>query len=129
MSSIKNLEMANALSALSCVTIKKSLFGQTAVYEPTQSPLKVKTLEYAPAEGERMERLLKLPMGNLMLDIQKNGKPQPTVIGHHRLEVCVSKDQQFVALQLFAFVDFKYNAVTELLTYEGDNAAVILQLI
>lgn len=126
---LNKLEMANALSATSYITIKKSLFGQKAVYEPTQSPLEVKVLEYAPAEGERMERMLRLPMGNLMLEIQKNGKPQPTAVGHHRLEVCISKDHQFMALQLFAFVDFKYNAVTELLTYEGDNAAVILQLI
>ena len=62
MASIKNLEMAAALSAHQNITIKKSLFSTKAVYEPTQSPMKPIVLEYTPTSGERLIHLLCLPL-------------------------------------------------------------------
>lgn len=128
MPSIKNLEMAAAVSAYPNITIKKSLFSTKALYTPTMSPVKVSVLEYAPAEGERMERLLRLPLDKMAAEISQKGKPMPTPVGHFRLEIGQSEDGQFCALQLFRFVDFKNQAVTEPQFYEGQQAEVVLKL-
>ena len=129
MSSIKNLEMAAALSAYQHVEIKKSLFSTKAVYTPTQSPVKAYILEYNPTEGERVARLLDMPLDKMAADIQEKGKPVTGANGNFRLELCLSDDRQFCALQLFRFGDFKYNAVFEPRFYEGkdvENIALLL---
>ena len=75
MSSIKNLEMAAALSAYQHIEIKKSLFSTKAIYTPTQSQAKAIILEYSPSEGERVARLLDMPLDKMAADIQQKGKP------------------------------------------------------
>ena len=130
MSSIKDLEMAAAVSANQHIEIKKSLFGlsQKAIYVPTQSPVKANVYEYAPAEGERLERLLNLPLDKMGQELQAKGAPKAAAIGHFRLEVCLSDDRQFCALQLFRFVDFKYSAAFEPRFYEGKDVETIAKL-
>ena len=125
MSSIKNLEMAAAISAYPHITIKKSLFSQKAVYTPTQSIVKVQVLEYTPAEGERLQYLLNLPLSQLAAEVQSKGKPRTAPNGHYRLEVCQSEDRQFCALQLFRFTDFNYVPVGEARFLEDGNAATL----
>ena len=129
MSSIKNLEMAAALSAYQHIEIKKSLFSTKAIYTPTQSQAKAIILEYTPSEGERVQRLLDMPLDKMAADIQQKGKPVTGANGHFRLELCLSDDHQFCALQLFRFGDFKYNPVFEPRFYEGTDAAYFTQLI
>ena len=129
MSSIKNLEMAAALSAYQHIEIKKSLFSTKAIYTPTQSQAKAIILEYTPSEGERVQRLLDMPLDEMAADIQQKGKPVTGANGHFRLELCLSDDHQFCALQLFRFGDFKYNPVFEPCFYEGTDAAYFTQLI
>ena len=129
MSSIKNLEMAAALSAYQHIEIKKSLFSTKAIYTPTQSQVKAIILEYTPTEGERVERLLDMPLDKMAADIQQNGKPAAGANGHFRLELCLSDDRQFCALQLFRFGDFQYKSVFEPRFYEGKDAEYITQQI
>ncbi len=129
MPSIKSLEMAAAVSSHNNITIKKSLFSTKAVYTPTQSPVKVFVLEYAPSEGEHLEHLLSMPLDKMAAEIQQKGKPHGGSIGHYRLEVCLSEDRQFCALQLFRFVDFKNNAVFEPRFYEGKDAETVAQIL
>ena len=129
MSSIKNLDMAAAVSAYKNITIKKSLFSTKAIYTPTQSQAKAIILEYTPTEGERVERLLDMPLDKMAADIQQNGKPAAGANGHFRLELCLSDDRQFCALQLFRFGDFQYKPVFEPRFYEGKDAEYITQLI
>ena len=67
MPNIKNLEMAAAVSATGCIAIRKSLFGllQYAVYEPTQSKVKCIIQDYSPSEGDKLLRLLGMPIDKL----------------------------------------------------------------
>ena len=129
MPSIKNLEMAAAVSAYSNITIKKSFFSTKAVYTPTQSPVKVIIQDYSPSEGDRLEQLLNMPLDKMLTEIQQNGKPASAQIGHYRLEVCLSDDRQFCAMQLFRFVDFKNNAVLAPRFYEGEDAEKMSQIL
>ena len=129
MSSIKNLEMAAALSAYQHIEIKKSLFSTKAIYTPTQSQVKPVILEYTPTEGERVERLLDMPLDKVAADIQQKGRPASGTNGHFRLELCLSDDRLFCALQLFRFIDFQYKPVFEPRFYEGKDVAYIAHLL
>ena len=85
MPSVKNLEMAAAISAYNNIEIKKSLFSTKAIYTPTQSAVKVNVLEYVPAEGERIERLLNMPVSKMGDELDQKGKPKTVGMGHYRL--------------------------------------------
>jgi len=128
MPSIKSLEMAGAVSSHENIIIKKSLFSTSAVYAPTHSKIKVMILDYQPAEGERLERLLNMPIDKMLEEIRHKGKPAAGAVGNFRLEVCLSADRQFCALQLFRFMELTYRPVTEPLFYEGEDADKAAQL-
>lgn len=128
MSSIKNLEMASALSAHPHIEIKKSLFSTKAVFTPTQSRVKAVVLEYTPSEGERVARLLSMSPSEMIADIRQKGKPAAGANGNYRLELCLSDDQRFCAVQLLRFGDFQYKPVIEPRFFEGDDVAAIALL-
>ena len=129
MSSIKNLEMAAALFAYPYITIKKSLFSTKAVYSPTQSQIKVIILEYSSSEGERVERLLTMPLDKMADNSVQKGKPEAGANDNFRLELCLSDDHQFCALQLFRFVDFLYHPVFEPRFYKDKDVETIALLV
>ena len=131
MASLKDLEMAAAISSYNHINIKKSLFGLIikAVYTPTNSPIKVTTCDYSPTEGARMEQLLSMPFDKMENEINAKGKPKAAPIGHFRLEVCMSEDRQFCAMQLFRFVDFKYSTATEPRFYHDKEVEAVLRLL
>ena len=129
MSSIKNLEMAAALSTYQHIEIKKSLFSTKAIYTPTQSQAKAIILEYTPSEGERVASLLDMPLDKMAADIQQKGKPVAGANGYYRLELCLSDDRQFCAVQLLRFGDFQYKPVFEPRFYEGKDAEAIALLL
>ena len=128
MSSIKNLDMAAAVSAYKNITIKKSLFSTKAIYTPTGSTVKAMALEYSLSEGEKMKRLLDMPLDKMTADIEQKGKPKTGVNGNFRLEVCLSDDHQFCALQLFRFADLCYSSLYEPRFYEGTDVEYVTKL-
>ena len=129
MSSIKNLEMAAALSAYQHIEIKKSLLSTKAIYTPTQSLAKAIILEYSPSEGERVARLLDMPLDKMAADIQQKGKPATGANGNFRLELCLSDDRQFCAVQLLRFGDFQYKPVFDPRFYEGKDVEPFTKLL
>ena len=128
MSSLKNLGMAAAVSAYKNITIKKSLFSTKAIYTPTGSTIKAMVLEYSPSEGEKVKHLIAMPRDKITADIEQKGKPKTGVNGNFRLEVCLSDDHQFCALQLFRFADLCYSSLYEPRFYEGTDVEYITKL-
>ena len=128
MSKIKNLEMAAALSAYPYITIKKSLFSTKAIYAPTQSQIKTAVLEYSPSEGLRVEQLLAMSPDRMAEAIAQKGKPQSGADGNYRLELCLSDDHQFCALQLFRFSALMYYPVFGPRFYKGKEVEFIVML-
>ena len=121
--------MAAALSAYEHIEIKKSLFSTKAIYTPTQSQAKAIILEYTPSEGERVEHLLDMPLDKMAADIQQMGKPAAGANGNFRLELCLSDDHQFCAVQLLRFGDFQYKPVFEPRFYEGKDVEAVALLL
>ena len=129
MSSIKNLEMVAAVSSYKNIDIKKSLFSTKFIYTVTGSPVKAMVLEYSPSEGEKIERLLGMPLDKMAAAIEQKGKPVTGANGNFRLEVCLSDDHQFGAIQLFRFADFNYHPLFEPRFYEGKDVEYIAGLL
>ena len=131
MPNIKNLEMADAVFSKNYIRIDNSFFGlsQKIVYVPTGSPVKVVKLEYSREEGERLEKLLSLPVNKLEAELASKGKPATSAVGNYQLQACVSDDRQFCAVQLFRFYDFMYHPLEEPLFFKGKGAEIISKLI
>lgn len=131
MAKIKNLEMAEAVSSHPSINIRHSFFGlcQSVTYEPSGSPVKIVVQDYSADNGERLEKLLNLPLDRLKSEIEAKGKPASTAIGNYRLEACLSQDHRFCALQLLRFADFRYTPVTKPRFYEGEAAEILVKLI
>ena len=120
--------MAAVVSSYKNIIIKKSLFSKKAIYTPTQSPVKVMIQDYTPTDGERLARLLDMPLDKMVAEIQQKGAPKTAPIGHFRFEICLSEDHQFCAVQLFRFMDFKNSPVFDTRFYEGKDVEMIAKL-
>ncbi len=112
--------MAAAVSAYKNIAIKKSLFSTKAFYTPTGSPVKALVLEYSPSEGEKVERLLNMAPDKMAAEIEQKGKPRTSPNGNFQLEVCLSDDRRFCALQLSRFADLCYHPLFEPRFFEGE---------
>ena len=129
MANIKNLQMWKDICADARIRISKSLFGlkTTAVYEPTQSIIDIRTIEYTPQDGDRLYRILSAPREELA-EVIDGFRPKEVPNGNYMLEVARSRDGQFVALLLQQFTRMSYEPVTGTLFFEGDDACIISQL-
>ena len=128
MPSFKSLEMAAAVSAYHNISIRKSFFSTKVIYIPTDSAVKTMVLEYSPSDGKQVERLLCMPPDEMIADIEHNGKPRTGANGNFRLDICLSKDRRFCALQLFRFVGLRYCPVFAPRFYEGKDAETVSKL-
>ena len=131
MTNFNNLEMGEAISMHPHIIIKKSFFGlrKQLVYQLTQSPIDIIINDYSAENGALIEKVLMSPKDKLEKTAQSVGKVQKSAIANMRLEVCLSRDHQFAALQLFRFVDFKYQPLTDVHCFEGKNAALVAQVL
>jgi hypothetical protein len=129
MANIKNLQMWKTICADARISVSKSFMGlrTTAVYVPSNSVLDVKTIEYSPADGDHLKRILESPIDRFASAIG-DFHPKSIVNGNYMAEVCASRDGAFVAVQLLQFTHMSYEPVTDVLTFEGKAARAIMQL-
>ena len=129
MANIKNLQMWNDICADARISISKSMLGlkTTAVYEPTQSVIDVRIIEYNPQDGDRLRHILSATREDLAEAID-GFRPKEVPNGNYMLEVCRSRDGQLVALLLQQFVRMSYEPVTDTIFFEGVDAQIISQL-
>ena len=75
-----------------------------------------------------------LELQNLQKMIKKNHFPETSRVafkegGNGRLDYMISKDGRFVAVQLFQFVPYTYESVSDILYYTDDEAVAIARCI
>lgn len=131
MAKIKNLEMAQNLSNNLNINIIKGFlsFGSKAIYTPTNSVLRAIINYYNAEEGEKLVKLLKLSDEQFAKEVKSMKRPHQQVMSNYRLEICITDDKQFVAIQMFGYADFKHSALTELRYFEGETAEAITKLL
>ena len=123
MTTFKKLQMANTICADSRVDIRKSFFGlcTTLTYKPTQSIIDARQIELTQPEGDHLSRLMNAGSDTL-LKAASSTKLKPIVNGNYRLDACISRDHQFVALQLLKYMQLNYEPVTDIMIFEHDEA-------
>ena len=111
------------------IGISKSLFGlrTTATYRPTNSVIDAYTLEYSPEDGQRIRRILELPREKRAAAIG-DFHPRTADYGNYMAEVGMSRDRAFLAVRLYQFQSLNYEAVTDALVFEGNEAATVARL-
>ena len=129
MANIKNMQMWNTICADARISISKTMLGlrTTATYLPTNSVINAKTVEYSATDGEHLKRVLSTPhesLGKAVADCRLT----ETSNGNYMAEVCCSIDGAYLAVQLFQFLRMKYEPVTGVQVFEGEDARTIKQL-
>lgn len=122
--------MAEAVFSKGCVSVEKTFLGikEKLFYTPTKSKIDVLQHEYTPENGRRIERLLNADTASLENTVKTEGKVPATMVGHVRLDICMSRDRRFAVLQMFRFINNEYQPVTNVCFYEGHNAELITSI-
>lgn len=130
MSKLKNMEMADAVFSKGCVSVEKSFFGlkENLSYLPTNSKIDVLQHEFTPENGRKIENILSTNASSLENAVKTVGKVPTTMVGNMRLDICVSRDRRFAALQLFRFGTGDYQPVTGVCFYEGHEAELVTSI-
>lgn len=129
MANIKRLRMAGAICGDERISVSSSFFGLTtkAVYRPTGSIVDADVMELTREEGNQLKAVVEAPRGQLAR-LAADCHLQSTVNGNYMLEKVVSRDHAFVALRLYQFLQMQYEAVTDVLVFEGDDARLVAQM-
>ena len=126
MTKIKNLQMWNNICADNRISVKSSLLGirTKAIYMPTQSNIKVSTMEYSPSTGDQLKRIIEAPR-ELLTKAIGDFHPRATVNGNYMIEKLSSEDGLFTVLLLLQYHNFNYEPVSEVTVFEGKDAETI----
>ena len=129
MANIKNLQMWNDICADSRISVSKSMFGfkTTVSYVHTQSVIDARTIEFSPADGDKLKSIIETPIDGLEKAIG-NYHPKEVANGNYLLEIAHSRDGEFVALRLLQFVQLAYEPVTKTIIFEAAAARIINKL-
>lgn len=124
MSSFSNLAMSTDLAKDERLNKSKSLFGlfTKVVYVPTQSRIIAEKRELSAEKGSIMERALNAPADKRIDAIVKVGKLSDATLGQFLLEVCRSVDGKYLSLRLYRFMQMRYEAVSDICSFEGADA-------
>ena len=130
MSRFFSVEMASAVSKHPHVSIKKSLFGlfAKAYYNVTKSQIGSYENSYSRETGERIKPLFSIGDKEVIGCTKDIGLLHQQPNGNYRLDICISRDRQFIALQLFHFENLMYRPVTDVRYFEGEQAEAIEKL-
>lgn len=131
MANFNYLQMANALLAHEKLTVKSTLFGlrKQLVYFPTGSSVKVIKNNYHSDAIAQLQRIMESEPKGLAAAVKAfRAKAQP--IGNVELDICISGDKNFVALQMLQFGDeYAYHPITEPVFFEGEQAQLVSSIL
>lgn len=129
MTNIKNLQMWNTICSDTRISISKSLFGlhTTVIYTPTNSIIDAHTIELSPVDGKHMKNIFDTHSENLAQAID-DFTPKHVANGNYMAELLISRDRNFLVVQLLQFISMSYEPVTDVLIFEGDKAHTVAQM-
>ena len=126
MANINNLQMAKTVCSDARLEVRKSFLGlcKTYVYRPTQSVVEARQIEYSAETGVRWEQILE-HSGASWPKVLEGFNPVPAPNGSYLMEACISRDGQFVALQLFQYQQLGFEPATDVFFFEGETAQAL----
>lgn len=130
MTALNHLSMASVVLNSNKVEVKKSLFGlkTTITYRPTASNVRASKSECTSLTGAHLERILNADNAKRKDMVAAFGKFHSSPVGQYMLESVRSDDGNFAMMRLYRFQDLHYTAVTDVKTFEGEEAQTINQI-
>ena len=131
MANFKNLKMAEALLSNNNLSVESTLFGliKRLVYAPTGSPVKVFRYNYHADAMAPLQRIIESEDKGLNAAV-KAFRAQKQAVGNVELDVCLSQDKNFVALQLLQFGDeYAYHPISSPAFFEGEQAQLVSKIL
>ena len=131
MANFNHLQMAQALLSNNNLSVQTTLFGlkKCLVYMPTGSPVKVSRYNYHADAIAPLQRIIESDGKGLTAAV-KAFRAQKQAIGNVELDVCISQDKNFVALQLLQFGDeYAYHPISKPVFFEGEQAQLVAQIL
>lgn len=121
--------MAKSVSINNVLTIKKGFLGLStkAVLKDGGEPVTADVKEYNIVDGDKLQRILNMKQELIAGELQ-NAKVMPQNMGNARLEAVKSETGNFLMMQLYRFVDFKYKPVTPVIIFNGEEARALGKL-
>lgn len=131
MASINNLEMAETIANNSNIKISKGFLGigSKATYTPTNSKLNAVINYYSAEDAQAFVKLINAAETEIASLAKKVTPPSKLSISNYRLEACVTDSQQFVAIQVLSYADFRNTPICDLKYFEGEAAQAIAALL
>lgn len=131
MASINNLEMAETIANNSNIKISKGFLGigSKATYTPTNSKLNAVINYYSAEDAQAFVKLINAAETEVASLAKKVTPPSKLSISNYRLEACVTDSQQFVAIQVLSYADFRNTPICDLKYFEGEAAQAIAALL
>ena len=123
--------MAQALLSNNNLSVQSTLLGlkKRLVYVHTGSPVKVLRINYHSDAIAPLQRIIECEDKGLSAAV-KAFRAQQQAVGNVELDVCVSQDKNFVALQLLQFGDeYAYHPISEPAFFEGEKAQLVAQIL
>lgn len=123
--------MAETISNNSNIKISKGFLGigSKATYTPTNSKLNAVINYYNAEDAQAFVKLINAAETEVASLAKKVTPPSKLSISNYRLEACVTDDQQFVAIQVLSYADFRNTPICELKYFEGEAAQAIAALL
>lgn len=131
MANFNHLQMAQALLSNNNLSVQSTLFGlkKRLVYIPTGSPVKVFRFNYHADAIAPLQRIIESDGKGLSAAV-KAFRSQKQALGNVELDVCLSQDKNFVALQLLQFGDeYAYHPISSPVFFEGEQAQLLAQIL
>ena len=131
MESINNMEIASSVVAHPNIFVKHGFLGFSTklYYRPTLALVDCIRKYYPVATGDAIQQfLIKFqcnPQCAENTKLSMNYDPN----GSYRLEMCVARDHQFIALQLSRYSDLDYNPVTDVSIFEEKEAELLCKVL
>lgn len=131
MASINNLEMAETIANNSNIKISKGFLGigSKATYTPTNSKLNAVINYYSAEDAQAFVKLINAAETEVAILAKKVTPPSKLSISNYRLEACVTDSQQFVAIQVLSYADFRNTPICDVKYFEGEAAQAIAALL
>jgi len=127
MSKFHAIEMADEVAKHPHITYSKGLFGKfgQVVYSPTSSKMESYSNYYNEAVARQFQTLINSNDENLSQSLKPllNTKCEDST--NFRLDLCISHDSRFIAMQLNHVADGTITHITPVRYFEGDEAQMV----
>lgn len=124
MANFRHLEIAPQVASHPNIYIKKSFLGfKTRVfYQPTYSEVDSVRKYFTMSSGSDICDFLRCCAKGECSHLPEHLSIEYNDNGNYCLEMCSARDGQFVALQMFKYINLEYQPVCDIIIYEGNEA-------